>query len=249
MENPRPSPNLGKFTSTRATRPSRSATDAGSSVGSKRTSPPCSGEGALSVAIRRPLMSVAINAFLERFDADALHHVDEALGFAVALLQIGLDEALDDVGDIGAREGRSDHFSKRSGRLIPADLDLVPLLAVLVDAEDADVPDVVVAAGVHAARDVQVELADLVQVVEVVESLLDRLRDRDRLGVGEGAEIAAGAADDVGKQADVRRRQAERARLAPQRPQVARAHVGEDQVLLVRDAQLDRKSTRLNSSH
>jgi len=33
-------------------------------------------------------MSVAINAFLERFDADALHHVDEALGFAVAVLQI-----------------------------------------------------------------------------------------------------------------------------------------------------------------
>src|SRR2546425_12546516 len=158
MENPRPSPNLGKFTSTRATRPSRSATDAGSSVGSKRSTSPCSGEGALSVAIRRPLMSVAINAFLERFDADALHHVDEALGFAVAPVQVGLDEALDDVGNIGAREGRSDYFSKRSRRLIPADLDLVPLLAVLIDAQDADVPDVVVAAGVHAARDVQVEL-------------------------------------------------------------------------------------------
>src|SRR5437667_8669401 len=147
MAKPRPSPNLGKFTSTRAARPSRSATDAKSSVGSRRRTSPCSGEGALSLAIRRPLMSVAINAFLERFDADALHHADEALGFAVALLQVGLDEALDDVGNIGAREGRSDHFSKRRAvpardgfSLVPADLDLVPLLAVLVDAQDADVP-------------------------------------------------------------------------------------------------------------
>src|SRR5207302_11375508 len=151
-------------------------------------------------------MRVAINALLESFDADALHHVDEALGLAVAVLQIGVDEALDDLGDVGAGERRPDDFAQSAGGLVAADLDLVPLLAVLIDAQDADVPDVVVAAGVHAARDVQVELADLVQVVEVVESLLDRLRDWARLGIGEGAEIAAGAADDVGEQADVRRR-------------------------------------------
>src|SRR2546428_13523331 len=103
-------------------RPSRSATDAGSSVGSRRSTSPCSGEGALSVAIRRPLMSVAINAFLERFDADALHHVDEPLGFAVALLQVGLDEAHDDVGNIGARAGRADDFPESTGGLNPPDL-------------------------------------------------------------------------------------------------------------------------------
>src|SRR5882762_3148130 len=117
----------------RATRSSRSATDAGSSVGSRRSTSPCSGEGALSVAIRRPLMSVAINAFLERFDADALHDVHEALGLAVAVRQIGVDEALDDVGDVGARERRPDDFPESTGGLVPADLDLVPLLAVLVD--------------------------------------------------------------------------------------------------------------------
>src|SRR5205823_6119789 len=157
-------PNLGKFTSTRATRPSRSATDAGSSVGSKRSTSPCSGEGALSLAIRRPLMSVAINAFLERFDADALHHVDEALGFAVALLEVGLDEALDHVRDVSTGERRPYDLPQSTGGLIPSDLDLVPLLAVLVDAEDADVPDVMVAAGVHAARDVQVELVGILGV-------------------------------------------------------------------------------------
>ncbi len=56
-------------------------------------------------------------------------------------------------------------------------------------------------------------LADVVQVVQIVEALLDGRGDRDRLGVGQRAEVAAGAADDVGQQADVRRGQA--GRLAP----------------------------------
>jgi hypothetical protein len=66
--------------------------------------------------------------------------------------------------------------------------DLVPLLVVLVDAEDADVGDVVVAAGVHAARDVERDVADVVEVVEVVELLVDRGGDRQRAGVGQRAE-------------------------------------------------------------
>ena len=76
------------------------------------------------------------------------------------------------------------------------------------------------------------------QVIEVVETVLDRLGHGNRLRVGERAEVAAGAGDDVGEQADVRRREPERPRLAPQRRQIALAHVGEDQVLLVRHAQL-----------
>ena len=75
---------------------------------------------------------------------------------------------------------------------------LVEFLALLIDAEDADVDDVMLAARVHAARHVEVDLADVVQVVEVVEAPLDRFGDRDRLRVGERAEVAARAADDVG---------------------------------------------------
>src|SRR5262245_729574 len=168
-------------------------------------------ESGFSLTTRRPLMSVAIHTFLEGFDADAVHDVDEALGFAVAPLEVNADQVFDDVGNVRPGERRADDFAEagadpaREGfALIAADLDLVPLLAVLVDAEDADVADVVVAARVHAAGDVEVELADLVQVVQVVEAFLDRLRYRDRLGVGQRAEVAAGAADDVGEQADVR---------------------------------------------
>src|SRR5581483_9694236 len=231
-----PSPNLGKFTSTRAAPSSRAATAAGSSPGSSRMTSP-SGEGGFGTT-RRPRMSVAIDLFLERLDADAMHHVDEALALAVATLEVDLDQPLDDVGDFRAREGRPEHFAERSGApganlaLVAADFDLVPLLAVLIDAEDADVADVVVAAGVHASGDVEVELADVVQVIEVLEALLDRLRHRDR------AEIVARAADDVGEQADVGRREAERAQLEPQAVEFRLAHVRENQVLLVRHAQL-----------
>src|SRR5687768_10172970 len=161
----------------------------GSSPGSRRTTFSL-GEGGFSLTTRRPLMSVAIDALLEWFDADAMHDVDEALGFAVATFQIHTDKFFNHLRNIRARERRPEHLAERGRRLISADLDLVPLLAVLIDAEDADVADVMVAARVHAAGDIQIQLADLVQVVEIVEALLDRLRDRDRLRVRQRAEVS-----------------------------------------------------------
>src|SRR3954462_4521687 len=113
MEKPRPSPNFGKCTSTRATCARRWATAAGSSVGSRRTTSP-SGDGELSVTTRRCLINAAIDVFLEGRDADAVHHLDEALDLAVAVREIALDQLLDDVRHLGARERRSDDFAERS---------------------------------------------------------------------------------------------------------------------------------------
>ena len=158
----------------------------------------------------------AIYVFLERLGADAAHDVDEALGFAVAPVEIDLDQLLDHVGDFLLRHRRAEHFAERSVvALRAADRDLVELRALLVHAENADVADVVMAAGVHAAGDVEVELADVVHEIEIVEPALDRFGDRDRLRVGERAEIAAGARDDVRDHADVRRRKLERLRFLP----------------------------------
>src|SRR2546422_8046369 len=117
-------------------------------------------------------------------------------------------------------------------------LDLVPLLAALVDAEYSDVADVMVATGVHAAGDIEVDLADVVQVVEIVEALLNCLGHRDRLGVGERTEVPARAADDVGEQADIGRGESQFRYLLPQRVQIRQLYVGKDQVLLVGYAQL-----------
>jgi hypothetical protein len=88
-----------------------------------------------------------------------------------------------------------------------AERDLVELGVVLVDTEHADVADVVVTASVHAAGDVEVDIADVEQIVEVVETRLDCGGDRDRFGVGQIAEVATRATNDAGQQADVRCRQ------------------------------------------
>src|SRR5206468_10815060 len=66
----------------------------------------------LSAAMRRSLISVAIYGFLEGFCADAVHHVDEALGLAVAAREIALDQFFDHVRDLGAREGRADNLAE-----------------------------------------------------------------------------------------------------------------------------------------
>src|SRR5262245_47001426 len=140
MLKPRPSPNFGKFTSTRAAVASSPATFDGSSAGSRRTTF-ASGDGGVSLATRRPMISLAIDHFLEGLEADALHDVDESLGVAVATLEVALDQPLDRVRNLGARErGAEDLAELGAGAvtvrlsLVPADLDLVPLLAVLVDA-------------------------------------------------------------------------------------------------------------------
>src|SRR5258705_440433 len=164
----------GRRSSRRASH-SASGTMTSPCVGASGSSPwgPRLSRRQLSAAMRCSLISVAIDRFLEGFDADAVHHVDETLGVAVAPGEVALDQLLDHVGDLRARERRADHLAQRRTdagpdlALIAADLDLVPLLAVLVDAEYADVADVMVAAGIHATRDIDVDLADVVQVAEV----------------------------------------------------------------------------------
>ncbi|KAG1436187.1 hypothetical protein G6F57_020777 [Rhizopus arrhizus] len=94
-----------------------------------------------------------------------------------------------------------------------------------------------VATGIDAARDVQVQLADLAQVVQIVELALNGFGDGDGDRVGQRAEVSAGTGDDVGQQADVGRGQVQRFQLLPEFVQPRTAHVGQYQVLLVRDAQ------------
>src|SRR5712691_3032788 len=207
---------------------SASGTMTSSRAGTSGNSPlgPRSSRCQLSAAMRRSLISVAIDGFLEGFDADAVHHVDEALGVAVAPREIALDQLFDHVGDLGAGERWADDLAEGYAAagpdftLVATDLDLVPLLAALVDAEYADVTDVMVAASVHAAGDIEVDLADIVQVVEIVEALLNGFGHRDRLGVGERAEVPARAANDVGEQTDIGCGEPQRLHLLPQREQI-----------------------------
>ena len=84
-----------------------------------------------------------------------------------------------------------------------AERDLVEFLAFPLDAEDADVAGMVMAAGVDAAGDLDLQRADLLLPAGVGEALGDALGDRDRAGVGERAIVEAGAGDDVGDEAGI----------------------------------------------
>src|SRR3546814_13299214 len=84
---------------------------------------------------------------------------------------------------------------------------LVVLGAFPIDAEDADMPGMVMPAGVDAARDLDLQLAQILLPLEIGEALGDLLRDGDRARVGAAAIIVSGAGVDVGDaiEIDIRR--------------------------------------------
>src|SRR5262249_44477307 len=125
-------------------------------------------------------MSWRIHAGLERCHADTAESVEEAFT-VLALGDVGIEDALERLRDFGLRHGRADHLADRGIVTAggAAERDLVPLLAALVDAEDADVADGMMSAAVHAARHLELDLAEIVEIVEAVEALVDLLRDRD----------------------------------------------------------------------
>src|SRR5579863_2475369 len=93
-----------------------------------------------------------IDALLEGFDADTTHGVEETLVLIAPLLHVHLEQLGYRVGDRVLGHRGTDHLAQRGrGGRRAADRDLIPLLAVLIDAEDADVADMMVPTGIHAA--------------------------------------------------------------------------------------------------
>src|SRR5215470_12206308 len=174
------------------------------------------------------LMS-GIELLLEGLQADAPVGVEEALAVG-AHMQVGVDDGLDRTNYIRGAERRSHDVADR-GVLVgaAAEGDLVELGAVLVDPEDADVPHMMVAAGIDAAGDFDLQLADVEQPGEIGEMLADLLRHRDRAGVGERAIVEARAGDDVAGQPDVRRCQFQRLQLLPQLVEIGLCDVRQHQ--------------------
>ncbi len=149
-------------------------------------------------AITRP-DSRAVDGFLERLDADAPIRVDEPL-VVLALHEIRVDDLPDRTRHFDLRQPRPESVAERCLLIRrTAERELEELLAAFIDAQNADVADMVVAAGVHATRDVDREMADPLQLIEIAERAADVLRDRNRARVRERAVVEARAADDVGQ--------------------------------------------------
>src|SRR3546814_1224022 len=81
------------------------------------------------------------------------------------------------------------------------------------------------AAGVDAAGNLDLQVADLVLALQVAEALRDALGDRNGACVGEVAVVEARAGDDVGHQADVRRAETARLQHLPHLGEVGETHM------------------------
>lgn len=95
--------------------------------------------------------------------------------------------------------------------------------------------DVMVAAGIDAAGNIDVQPAKVAREVEVPEAARQFLRHRDRAGIGEAAIIEARTGDDVRNEPHIRRRKAVPVECAPDLRQVALRDMRQHQVLLVAD--------------
>src|SRR5262244_4631398 len=227
-----------------ACRRTRSRASAKSRAAGKTTATP-SGTGASSStrtkrsSMTRPALTSRIDALLEWIDADARDGIDENLVRPLAQLEIGGGDVLDNVGDLAVRHRRTQNLAEL-GALVgaAADRHLVVFLAVLLDAEDADVPDVMVAAGIDAAGDVDVQPSEVAGQIEILEAARDLLGHRNRTRVGQAAIVETGASDDVGDEIDVGRGDADFVERAPQRGKIALGDVRKRQVLLMPDANL-----------
>ena len=142
-----------------------------------------------------------------------------------AQFEICGDDLLDHVGDLPVRHGRSQQCAKlRPLVSTTAEGDLVEFLAVFLHAQNADVADVMMAAGIDAARNIDVQPAKVAGEIEIAEPTGQLLGDRYGAGIGEAAVVEPRASDDVGDQ-PIRRGDADRVERPPQ-PRKLRRDMG-----------------------
>src|SRR6266849_10053306 len=147
----------------------------------------------------RPFLMSGIDPLLEGLDAETLDGLHKALVRPLPQFKVCGYDLLHHIGDLPVRDGRPEQRAKfRPFVGTAAKGDLVELLAVFFDAQNADMADVMVAAGVDAARNVDVQPAKVASKIESAEPTCQLLGDRNSAGIGKAAVIEPGAGDDVG---------------------------------------------------
>src|SRR5688572_7618784 len=206
MEKDRPSLNMGKFRTTKARRGRYKASEADLSLFGKitPTRPSCltrlshslrslaqgsaispfEGRGSSepsscqSSEVKPMSLSSGIEGFLEGLRPQPPVDLEERLLLADADRKIGVDNLIDRVGHLVGCEAWADDLTNGGAfRRGTAKRDLVELLAPLIEAENADVADMMMAAGIDAARDVDLERPDLLLPGKVGKTPGDALGD------------------------------------------------------------------------
>src|ERR1700681_2862356 len=200
---------------TSAMRPGKSSSIASLSSDRASRRPYCALRSAVSAklpaagsAATASASSSAIEGLVERRLAQPPIGGKKILLRTLPVLQIGIEQRLDGVDHLGAREAMADDLADR-GLLVAGagKRELIEFLALLLDAENADVADVMMAAGIDAAGDLDLELADLRLPRLAGKALGDPLRHRDGAGIGERAIVEPRTGDDVGDEAGIGRRE------------------------------------------
>src|SRR5579883_436510 len=167
-------------------------------------------EAAIWSPKRRP-SGTLIKGFLEWCHADTPVGREEILVLTRTDLQVSVDDFLDRIDDLVGRKAGSRHIADRAVFIGgAAERDLVGFHALLFQAQNADMAHVVMAAGIDAAGNIDLELTDLACPVGVAKTLRDPLRDRNRARGCERAIVETGAGDNVRDKADVGRCKIER---------------------------------------
>src|SRR6266568_6752442 len=145
----------------------------------------------------------------ERRETEAPIGFNKALA-RLALRQIDGDDLVDGFRHMLCRQSGAQKFAEREffGG-VAANGDLIRLLAFFLEAENADMGDVMMAAGVDAAGHFDIQLANVLLLRRIGEMARQVLRQRDRTGRRQRAIIKAGAAQYIGDEADIRRGQIE----------------------------------------
>src|SRR5581483_7051626 len=122
----------------------------------------------------RPPSTSGIDALPERLDAEPLDGIDKQFVRPLPQFEISGGNVLDDVGNLPIGDRGTDQRAKRG-------------ILIGLAAENADMADVMMAAGIDAAGYIDVQPAQVALQIEIAEAARDLLRDRDRAGIGEAA--------------------------------------------------------------
>src|SRR5258708_4899446 len=142
----------------------------------------------------RPFLMSGIDPLLEGLDAETFDGLHKALARPLPQFEVCGYDLLHHVGDFPVRDGRSQQRAKLGPFVgAAAEGDLVELLAVFLDPQNADMADVMVAAGVDAARNVDMQPAKVAGEIEIAEPPGQLLGHRNSAGVGKAAVIEPGA--------------------------------------------------------
>ena len=116
-----------------------------------------------------------------------------------AQIEISVDDGLDGIDDLFVGETGAGNLADGAGFVSrAAERELIGFGAFALEAENADMADMVMAAGIDAAGNLDFQVADIARPRAVAEAFGDGLRDRDRARGRERAIIEARAGDDVG---------------------------------------------------